>query len=137
VREQKGGNRGYCIQSEQALDNLICALIVQASIDYAESRVSGFVGADNVVLDDAIRQRLQERYPSRTPLPKWLEPCDIHSCVWFLFYSPALDDLIPAKWEVEPSAIRAAIRRAVQSGASLSRYFFGQEREEGSTVWEE
>ena len=134
---RKEGTRGCCIQSEQALDNLICALIVQAGIDYAESRVSGFVGADNVVLDDAIRQRLQERYPSRTPLPKWLEPCDIHSCVWFLFYSPALEDLIPAKWDVEPSAIRAAIQRAVRSGASLSRYFFSQEREEDSTVWEE
>ena len=63
--------------------------------------------------EPALRRAMQRNYPSRAPLPKWMEPSDVFSCVWFL-YSEAMLDLMPHKWSVNPDAIRLAVATAAE-----------------------
>ena len=113
------------IRETRALNDLVSAIIVQAVIDYVEACRGGFVAGGNRVDDGAIRKLLRESYPARTPLPKWMEPPDIFSCVWFLFGSSCLEDLIPCAWVVAPDAIRLAAKKAAASSESLNRFFVG------------
>ena len=119
--DEEGGRTE--ILETRALNDLVSAIIVQAAIDYVDSCRGGFVSDHNQVDNEAIRQLLRDSYPARTPLPKWMEPPDIFSCVWFLFGSSCLEDIIPCSWLVSPDAIRLAAKRAVSSTESLNHFF--------------
>jgi len=127
------GERVIC--ETKALNDLVSAIIVQAAIDYVDAHRKGLVKAGRVVDEDALRQLLQRSYPCRTPLPKWMEPPDVYSCVWFLFGSNCLEDFAPTAWTISPSAIRAAVDKAVVEGGKLNHFFYNDESTDNRNYW--
>lgn len=102
---------------ERALNDLISAIIVQAAMDYVDARRAGLITKGGDVDEPALRRMMFCNYSSRAPLPKWMEPSDVFSCVWFL-YSEAMLDLMPHKWSVNPDAIRTAVAAAAESDSN-------------------
>lgn len=88
---------------EKGFSELVSAIVVQAAIDFGEAHRYGLINEDNSVNSAALKAVLRRAYPSRCPLPKWMEPSDIHSAVTFLFTSHSLDDIIPDKWKSTPT----------------------------------
>jgi hypothetical protein len=104
-------------------------VIVQAVIDYADSRRAKVITSRNQVDEEQLRLVLKKSYPSRMPLPKWMEPSDVFSCVWFLFNSSCLEDFMPCDWEVAPDAVRAAAEQAARSKKPINHFFLNSWRE--------
>ena len=102
---------------ERALNDLVSAIIVQAARDYIDARRAGLITRGGKVNEPALRRMMQCKYPSRAPLPKWMEPPDVFSCVWFL-YSEAMLDIMPHKWSVNADAIRTAVATAAELGSN-------------------
>ena len=108
---------GLDTADERALNDLVSAIIAQAARDYIDARRAGLITRGGEVDEPALRRMMQRNYPSRAPLPKWMEPPDIFSCVWFL-YSEAMLDIMPHKWNVNPDAIRTAV--AIAAGTDYN-----------------
>ena len=102
-----------------AFYELVGAIIVQAAIDFVDAYKSGIIYGHHTIDSDRMQRIIQKHYPSRCPLPKWMEPSDVYSCVSFFFLSAALEDIIPTGWEVSPDAVRSAVIEAAQSGAEM------------------
>jgi hypothetical protein len=99
--------KGLETADERALNDLISAIIVQASMDYIDARKAGLITAGGEVDKEALRVLMLERSRS---LPKWMEPRDVFSCVWFM-HSNAMQDIMPHNWSVNPAAIRTAVTK--------------------------
>ena len=106
-----------------AFSDLVSAVIVQASIDYVEAYRCGLICENASVNSQRITEVLREAYPTRCPLPKWMEPSDVYSCVSFLFESTALEDVIPTSWEVSQDAVRRAVIEAAKEGKAMNHFF--------------
>ena len=108
---------------EKGFSELVSAIVVQAAIDFGEAHRCGLIEEDNSVNSAELKAVLRRAYPSRCPLPKWMEPSDIYSAATFLFFSHSLDDIIPDKWEVNPDSIRFAIVAAAKAGKPMNHFF--------------
>jgi len=106
-----------------AFSELVTAVIVQASIDFVDAHKSGLISQKLSVNSERVNEVLRESYPTRCPLPKWMEPSDVYSCVSFLFESTALEDIIPTSWEVKPDAVRRAVIEAALEGKAMNHFF--------------
>jgi hypothetical protein len=111
------------VVDEKGFSELVSAIVVQAAIDFGEAHRYGLINEDCTVNAAALKAVLRQAYPSRCPLPKWMEPSDIYSAVTFLFASHSLDDIIPDKWEVNPDSIRFAIVAAAKAGKPMNHFF--------------
>jgi len=100
--------KGLETADERALNDLVSAIIVQASMDYIDARRAGLITAEGEVDKEALRVLMLERSRS---LPKWMEPRDVFSCVWFI-HGNALLDVMPHNWSVNPTAIRTAVTKS-------------------------
>ena len=102
---------GLDIADDKALNDLVGAIIVQASMDYVDARRAGLITRAGDVNESALK-----RAPTRS-LPKHMEQSDVFSCVWFLYRSEAMPDIMPHNWGVNPDAIRTAVVAAAESGS--------------------
>ena len=106
---------------DTAFSELTSAVIVQAAMDYVEAYKAGFIAkGGRKVNARAIESRV--RCGTRFAFPKWLQPSDIYSAVWFLFQSHALDDIMPSSWEVSPESIRLAIVATTRTSKTLTHF---------------
>ena len=72
---------------EKGFSELVSAIVVQAAIDFGEAHRYGLINEACTVNAAALKAVLRQAYPSRCPLPKWMEPSDIYSAVTFLFFN--------------------------------------------------
>ena len=114
--------RRLTLHDDKAFCDLVSAIIVQAAIDWVESYKCGLINNDNTVNSFALEEFLRCSYPSRCPLPKWMEPRDVYSSATFLF-SVTLDEIIPENWQVSPDAVRRAVISAASSQKVMNHFF--------------
>ena len=110
------------MHDDKAFCDLVSAIVVQAAIDWVEAHKCGLINTDNTVNSLALEDFLRNAYPSRCPLPKWMEPHDIYSAAAFLFSSP-LDEIIPEGWQVSPDSVRRAVIAAANSQKAMNHFF--------------
>jgi len=110
------------LRDEKAFCDLLSAVVVQAAIDWVEAHKCGLIKNDNTVDSFALENFLRGAYPSRCPLPKWMEPHDVYSAATFLF-STSLEEVIPEHWQVSPDAVRRAVISAANSQKAMNHFF--------------
>ena len=116
------------IADERALNDLVSAIIVQAAMDYVDARRAGLITKRRRVDESALKRTML--YNRSRSLPKWMEPSDVFSCVWFLFNSEAMPDIMPHNWRVNPNAIRSAVAVAAESGSNSINHLLAFRRGE-------